>query len=86
MLRPPAEIDRRVPSQKEKSPDREPDTRGPDEIGPRSIDPELAAREAARQTMAKRQVTEEAVKRETGELPVIDEEERRDIARRYGLK
>lgn len=47
---------------------------------------ELEARERARIAEAQRQATEEAVKRETGELPIIDDSEAALIARRYGIK
>lgn len=47
---------------------------------------QLAAREAARQATAKRQAAEDHIKRETGELPLISDEELAATARRFGIK
>lgn len=86
MLTRPTEIDRRVPPQKEKPPEYEPDTRSEDEIGPRSRPADLLAREAARRATAQLQSEQERVKRETGELPIIEDEEYAATALKFGIR
>lgn len=47
---------------------------------------ELEAREAARQATAKRQATEQAIKIETGEIPLVSDAEYENIKRKYGIR